>query len=117
MQINHNLENGFHDLKPEYIDEVAILFVNTFLEMNQIWASANLNKEVLHKFFIKEVREHVLTEARVRELRNDPKIRTNQIYVHNQKIVGATLHMELEEYKKLSQQHTEEPDIELFKEL
>jgi hypothetical protein len=53
MQINHNLENGFHDLKPEYIDEVATLFANTFLEMNQIWASAHLDKEVLHKFLVK----------------------------------------------------------------
>ena len=53
MQINHNLENGFHDLKPEYIEEVATLFANTSLEMNQIWASAHLDKEVLHKFLVK----------------------------------------------------------------
>lgn len=49
------------------------------------------------------MREHIESEARVRVLRNDPKIRLNQVYVHNQKIVGATLHMELEEYKRLSQ--------------
>ncbi len=83
------------------------MFANTFLEMNQIWASAHLDKEVLIKFLIKEVKEHVESEARVRALRNNPNIRLNQVYVHNQKIVGATLHMELEEYKKLSQQHSE----------
>lgn len=53
MQINHNLENGLHDLKPEYTEEVASLFANTFLEMNQIWASAHLDKEVLIKFLTK----------------------------------------------------------------
>jgi hypothetical protein len=95
MQIVHELSNGLHDMKREYTDELSILFADTFLEMNRIWASANLDKEVLKAFFIQEIHNHLDSEARVRARFNDPLIRMNQVLIFNKRIVGATLHMEL----------------------
>lgn len=66
MIIQHDLPNGIHELKREYADELSVLFAETFLEMNKIWSSANLDKEVLKAFFVKEITLHIDSEARVR---------------------------------------------------
>jgi hypothetical protein len=73
-----------------------VLFAETFLEMNKIWASANLDKEVLKAFFVQEITVHMDSEDRVRERFKNPLIRMNQVLVSNKRIVGATLHMELD---------------------
>jgi hypothetical protein len=73
-----------------------VLFAETFLEMNKIWASANLDKEVLKAFFVQEITAHMDSEDRVRERFKNPLIRMNQVLVSNKRIVGATLHMELD---------------------
>ena len=31
MQIVHDLPNGFYEIKPEYIEELSVLFADTFL--------------------------------------------------------------------------------------
>jgi hypothetical protein len=116
MQIVHDLPNGFHEVKYEYIDELSVLFTDTFLEMNKIWAAANLDKEVLKSFFVQEIKAHLEAEDRVRKLYNDPGIRMNQVLIHGKRLVGATLHMELEEYKE-SAKDSKESEIPLFREL
>jgi hypothetical protein len=84
--------------------------------MNRIWASANLNKEILKAFLVQEIIAHIDSEARVRERFNDPLIRMNQVLVFNKRIVGATLHMELDEYQ-LAAKNSKESEIPLFREL
>ena len=84
--------------------------------MNKIWASANLDKEVLKAFFVQEIHAHLDAEARVRERLKNPHTRMNQINVFNRRIVGAVLHMELDEYKEAAR-NSKESEIPLFREL
>lgn len=116
MKIVHNIPNGIHEMKREYTEEVAVLFADTFLEMNQIWSSANLDKAVLKEFFIKEINDHMDSEERVRQRYNNPNIWMNQVLFYNQRIVACTLHMELDEYRQAAK-NSKESEIPLFREL
>ena len=100
-------------MKREYTEELSVLFAETFLEMNKIWASANLDKEILKAFFVQEIHAHIDAEARVRERLKNPHIRMNQVNIFNKRIVGAVLHMELDEYKQAAK-NSKESEIPLF---
>lgn len=100
-------------MKREYTEEISVLFAETFLKMNKIWASANLDKEILKAFFVQEIHAHIDAEARVRERLKNPHIRMNQVIIFNKRIVGAFLHMELDEYKQAAK-NSKESEIPLF---
>lgn len=75
-----------------------------------------MDKEVLKAFFVQEVKTHLESEERVRKEYNNPNIRMNQVLIHNQRLVAATLHMEIDEYRK-SVKDSKESEIPLFREL
>lgn len=116
MKVQHELTNGIHRMSREHTEELSALFTETFLEMNQIWSSANLNKEELKAFFIKEITQHLDSEDRVRQRFNNPNIVLNQVLIFNHRIVAATLHMELDEYQRAAKE-SKESEIALFRDL
>jgi hypothetical protein len=66
-----NLPDGAHELKEAYLPDCVELLVQGFSHSNEIWSSANIDKNVLRTFFTNETRWVMDAQARLREYRND----------------------------------------------
>lgn len=51
----YQLPNGTYEFKPEHKEDVANLLADTFLELNDVWKSSDLQLSDLRQFFTKEI--------------------------------------------------------------
>lgn len=66
MDLYRHLSSGCYEMKEEHIEDVKQLLVNGFLSNNQIWSSAQLDREHLCQFFHNVILEHLESQNQVR---------------------------------------------------
>lgn len=66
MDLYRHLSSGCYEMKEEHIEDVKQLLVNGFLSNNQIWSSAQLDREQLCQFFHNVILEHLESQNQVR---------------------------------------------------